>query len=67
LNKVRQALSAYLAKYLHKALPGIRKLPMLFVALALLSCERSNPASLWLSYSQMETNLVLVDHEPPPF
>lgn len=27
----------------------------------------SNPTSLWLSYSGREIDLVLVDHEPPPF
>jgi hypothetical protein len=34
-----------------------------------LSCGTppANPASLWVSYSQTEINLVLVDHEPPPF
>lgn len=39
-------------------------------ALFALSCEQApikNPASLWISYSQLEINLVLVDHEPPPF
>jgi hypothetical protein len=40
---------------------------------ALCSCSSStplagpNPASLWLSYAQREVDLVLVDHEPPPF
>jgi hypothetical protein len=38
--------------------------------LVLLSCDRGpaqNPSSLWLSYSQSEINLVLVDHAPPAF
>ena len=26
-----------------------------------------NPAALWIDYLQSELNLVLVDHEPPPF
>jgi hypothetical protein len=26
-----------------------------------------NPASLWLNFSIREIDLVLVDHEPPPF
>jgi len=29
--------------------------------------EEKNPPSLWLSYAQSELNLVLIDHEPPPF
>ncbi len=34
-----------------------------------LSCQPSarNPAALWINYLQSELNLVLVDHEPPPF
>lgn len=47
-----------------------RCLLALLGALVMLSCEQTplkNPASLWLSYSQLEINLVLVDHEPPPF
>lgn len=34
-----------------------------------LGCQPAarNPSSLWLDYLQSETNLVLVDHEPPPF
>ncbi len=26
-----------------------------------------NPSQLWIDYYQSELNLVLVDHEPPPF
>jgi hypothetical protein len=26
-----------------------------------------NPRSLWISYSQREIDLQLIDHEPPPF
>ncbi len=26
-----------------------------------------NPASVWLGYGQREVDLVLLDHEPPPF
>ncbi len=41
------------------------------LCLVLLACSPSapngNPASLWLSYAQTELNIVLVDHEPPPF
>lgn len=42
------------------------------LAAAALGCgpstpEPQNPPTLWLSFSQMEINLVLVDHEPPPF
>lgn len=47
-----------------------RCLLALLGAMVMLSCEQTplkNPASLWLSYSQLEINLVLVDHEPPPF
>jgi hypothetical protein len=34
-----------------------------------LSCQSNthNPAALWIDYLQSELNLVLVDHEPPPF
>jgi hypothetical protein len=46
-----------------------RALPGLLVALA--GCPApaptANPPSLWLSFSQREINIVLVDHEPPPF
>ena len=26
-----------------------------------------NPQALWINFFQSELNLVLVDHEPPPF
>lgn len=34
-----------------------------------MSCQSStkNPSQVWLDYYQSELNLVLVDHEPPPF
>jgi hypothetical protein len=39
------------------------------LVLALAGCPSppSNPASLWLSFAQREVDVVLVDHEPPPF
>jgi hypothetical protein len=45
-----------------------RSVPLLCLALAgCPSAPAANPASLWLDFSQREVNLVLVDHEPPPF
>ncbi len=43
---------------------------LLFAVLLTLSCDKGqgqNPTSLWLSYAQSELDLVLIDHEPPPF
>ena len=42
-----------------------RALPLLLV-LGWLGCT-GNPSSLWINFSIFETNLVLIDHEPPPF
>ena len=41
---------------------------LLLVVLSI-SCQSSsrNPDALWINYLQSELNLVLVDHEPPPF
>ena len=42
---------------------------LLLLALCLGACAESgkDPASLWVSYGQREVDLILVDHEPPPF
>ena len=50
----------------------MRSLGTLLGALLLtqvLGCQPAarNPAALWIDYWQSELNLVLVDHEPPPF
>lgn len=46
------------------------RLHALLVTSGLLGCDgagQPNPPSLWLDYGQTELQLVLVDHEPPPF
>ena len=53
-----------------RLLPRLASLLPLLLALMFASCDQTparNPPSLWLSYSQLEINLVLVDFEPPPF
>jgi hypothetical protein len=46
-----------------------RLLPLLLFPLA--GCPTSpsggNPSSLWLGFMNTEGNIVLIDHEPPPF
>ncbi len=38
------------------------------LVLALAGCPSDgNPGTLWLAPDQMETHVMLVDHEPPPF
>jgi hypothetical protein len=47
------------------------------MTLALLACALAmsawgcagpaNPASLWVSHGEREVDLVLIDHEPPPY
>ncbi|HNF95756.1 MAG TPA: hypothetical protein PK493_00615 [Pseudomonadota bacterium] len=34
-----------------------------------MGCQSStkNPSQVWIDYYQSELNLVLTDHEPPPF
>lgn len=37
-------------------------------ALALSACAGpANPASLWVSHGAREVDLLLIDHEPPPY
>ena len=42
-----------------------------FVLFAIAGCggggSDTNPATLWLSNDQVETEVKLIDHEPPPF
>ena len=44
---------------------------LLTLLCGLLSCDSTpsttNPPSLWLGIAQREIDLVLLDHEPPPF
>lgn len=44
---------------------------LLVLFCGLLSCDSSpsdtNPTSLWIGIAQREIDLVLLDHEPPPF
>jgi hypothetical protein len=52
--------------------PALRRLACLLALCAgLLSCDSTpstvNPPSLWLGIAQREIDLVLIDHEPPPF
>jgi hypothetical protein len=35
--------------------------------LVLAACGSPNPPTLWINFSGREIDLVLVDHEPPPF
>ena len=47
-------------------------LALLVVLLAVaLRCDSTpssgNPSSLWIGIAQREVDLVLIDHEPPPF
>lgn len=42
-------------------------LVLAFGALSACGPHDANPRSLWLYFAQREVDLVLIDHEPPPF
>ena len=48
--------------------PAVLLLVLLAVALRCDSTPASvNPSSLWIGIAQREIDLILIDHEPPPF
>ena len=50
---------------------GLIAFALLWLVCTAGSCDRpsysGNAPSLWINYSSSELDLVLVDHEPPPF
>lgn len=50
-----------------RRLPGMALLPLLLLAACGPSPAAKNPSTLWLSFSQREIDLVLVDQAPPIF
>lgn len=54
------------------AIPTMNRTRTLLLALAALAATAcpgpgQNPSTLWLSFTGMEADILLVDHEPPPF
>lgn len=49
--------------------PRLGLLALLAVSVVGAACgpHDANPRSLWLYFAQREVDLVLIDHEPPPF
>jgi hypothetical protein len=42
--------------------------PGIIAAIALAACsDAHNPATLWLALDGAETQITLIDHDPPPY